>query len=154
MGDPEPVLIHDLLSVCLKALERRLAEHGIRIVRQIDRTSPEVRANREMLRRVIETLLAEAASATIDGGRVRVCVKHSSAAVMLSIKDQGKGMSPEERNTILVNPSRPPCEGALLSLPACRDAILRMGGSIFVNSTPGRGSTFYVTFPPPKQAHL
>jgi signal transduction histidine kinase len=148
--DFEPVLVHDLVSACLKPLERRVAARGLRIVRQIDRTSPEVRADREMLRRVIETLLAEAAEATVDGGRIRVCLKHSRAAVMLSIKDQGEGMSPDVRDALLSDASRPLCEGALLSLPACRDAVVRMGGSIFVNSTPGRGSTFYVTFQPPR----
>ena len=150
MGALEPILIHDLLSVCLKPIERDLADRKVRIVRQIDRTSPEVCLDREQVRLVVVSLLAEAAAATVDGGRLRVCLKHNRAAVMLSIKDQGEGLTAEQRVAILKDASRPACQGAPLTIPECREAVAGMGGSLFVNSTPGRGTTWYATFPPPK----
>ncbi|MBI3450331.1 MAG: hypothetical protein HY049_15630 [Acidobacteria bacterium] len=149
MVDAGPILIHDLLSVCLKHLERRLQGRDVRIVRQIDRTSPEVHADRECLRHVIETILAEAAAVTVDGGRIRVCLKHNRAAVMLSVKDQGPGMPPDARDVILTDTSRARREEAPLTLPECLETIRSMRGTLFVNSAPGKGSTFYATFPPP-----
>jgi len=150
-GGGEPVLIHDLLSLCLKDLERRLAGREVRMVRQIDRTCPEVYHDRAALKGIIETLLAEAAEATMEGGRIRVCLKHNRAAIMLSVKDTGKGLLNEERESILADPDRPPCPGAPLTLHACVGIAKGMGGSLFVNSIPGRGSTFYATFPPPPE---
>jgi len=147
--DAGPILIHDLLSVCLKHLERRLQGRDVRIVRQIDRTSPGIHGDRERLREVVETILAEAAAATTDGGRIRVCLKHSRAAVMLSVKDQGPGLLPGERDTLLTDASRERCADAPLSLYECLQRIRGMRGTLFVNSTPGKGSTFYATFPPP-----
>jgi signal transduction histidine kinase len=99
----------------------------------------------------VVSLLAEAAAATVDRGRVRVCLKHNRAAVMLSIKDQGEGLTAEQRGAILGDVSRPACQGAPMTLPECRDAVAGMGGSLFVNSTPGRGTTWYLTIPPPKR---
>jgi signal transduction histidine kinase len=149
VSQPESVLVSDLLSTCLRALERTLSGRSVGIVRQIDRTVPPIVVDREALRRVIDTLLIEAASSTPEGGRIRVCLKHSSAAIMFSVKDGGPGMSEEAREALLADLSRPPREGAALSLAGCRETIASLGGNLFANSLPGKGSTYYVTFPPP-----
>jgi len=149
VGD-DLVLLHELLSASLRLLERRIAGRRVRIVTQIDRTTPEVRADRERLREVIDTLLAEAAACTRDGGRVRVCLKHNRAALMISIKDDGAGMSRHEAEALFTDADRAPAPGAPLTLVKCRTAASSLGGNVFANAAPGKGSTFYLTLPPPK----
>lgn len=138
------------MSACLKDLERRLAGRDVRIVRQIDRTAPPLIVKLEPLRQVIATLLAEAAAVTPDGGRIRVCLKHSSAAVMLSVKDGGPGMAAEARDALFRDASRAPAPGAPLPPARCLEVVRALDGNLFANSLPGKGSTYYLTLPPPE----
>jgi signal transduction histidine kinase len=150
VSQPESIFVPDLISALLRPLERDLAARSVRIVRQVDRTAPEVVADRASIERMIATLLAEAAASTSDGGRVRVCLKHNRVALMLSVKDQGRGLTPEQRDALFDPAARPRRDGAPLSLAECRDLATSIGGNLFVNSTPGKGSTFYLTLPPPR----
>jgi two-component system sensor histidine kinase VicK len=141
--------IPDLLSALLRPYERSLEERGVRIVRQIDPTTPDLDLDPDRVRQVAETLLAEAAAGTVDGGRVRVCLKHSLGTVMISIKDQGAGLAPGEWERRLEDPARGAVPGAPLTLAACRDAVASLDGHLFANSREGKGSTYYVVLPVP-----
>lgn len=152
MADTEPVSIQDMLSAALKSLEKSGPGRKIRIIRQIDPTAPRLAVDRDLMRKVLDSLLAEAAAGTDKGGRIRVCLKHSPAALMVSIKDQGPGMDPAEWDRRVEDASRPPAPGAPLSLEKCRQAILSLGGNLFANAREGKGITYYVTFPPPPAA--
>jgi signal transduction histidine kinase len=147
---PEPVAIQDLLSGSLKVLERSISSRRLRIVRQIDPTTPSVSADQALLRKVLETLLAEAVAGTMEGGRIRICLKHSRAAVMVSIKEQGPGMEPGEWEKRLADARRPAAPGAPWPLTRCREAVSSLGGNLFSNSRLNKGSTYYVTFPSPQ----
>jgi two-component system sensor histidine kinase VicK len=139
--------IPDLLSALLRPYEKSLEGRGVRIVRQIDPTTPALDLDPDRVRQVAETLLAEAAAGTVDGGRVRVCLKHSPDTVMISIKDQGAGLAPGEWERRLEDPARGAVPGAPLSLAACRDAVASLGGNLFANSRKEKGSTYYVVLP-------
>ncbi len=141
--------IPDLLSALLRPYEKELEGRNVRIVRQIDPTTPSVDLDPDRVRQVAETLLAEAAAGTVDGGRVRICLKHSPGTVMISIKDQGAGMAPGEWERRLEDPARGAAPGAPLRLGACRDAVLSLGGNLFANSREKKGSTYYVVLPSP-----
>lgn len=150
MAEPQPLSIQDLLSGSLKSLEKSVSGRRVRIVRQIDPTTPRVPARRSLMTKVIDTLLAEAASGTSDGGRIRVCLKHNKAAVMISIKDQGPGMDPAQWETRVADSSRPAAPGAPLSLAKCQAAAEKLGGNLFANARPDKGITYYLTFPTPR----
>lgn len=149
MADSEPLSIQDLLSGSLKSLEKSLSGRRVRIVRQIDPTTPPLKVRRSLIQKTIDTLLAEAAAGTRDGGRIRVCLKHNKAAVMISIKDQGPGMDPSQWESRVSDASRPSVSGAPLSLAKCRSAVEKLGGNLFANARPDKGITYYLTFPAP-----
>ena len=141
--------VPDLLSALLRPYEKSLEERGVRIVRQIDPTTPPLHLDPDRVRQVAETLLAEAAAGTVDGGRVRVCLKHSPGTVMISVKDQGAGLAPGEWERRLEDPERGAVPGAPLTLAACRAAVVSLGGNLFANSRQTKGSTYYVVLPAP-----
>lgn len=140
----------ELLSHCLRGLEGHLAGRSVRIVRQIDPTTPPILVDREALKRIVDSLLLEAGDSTPQGSRVRVCLKHNASAVMLSIKDGGPGMTQERLDALLGGTGARVREGASLSPAECGKSILGLGGNFFANSKPGKGSTYYITFPPPE----
>lgn len=111
MPDDGTISLQEVLSASLKALERSHAGRKIRIIRQIDPTTPRLKAGERRVKEILGTLLAEAAAGTEEGGRIRVCLKHSAAAVMVSIKDQGAGMEPGEWERRVADPERPRAPG-------------------------------------------
>jgi signal transduction histidine kinase len=150
LADPQPVSIPEILSALLKRLERSLAERNVKVVRQIDPTTPELQMDRQRLQQVLETLLAEAATGTVEGGRVRVCLKHNAGAIMISIKDQGTGLAPGEWEKRLEDAGRAPVPGAPLALSRCRDEVAALRGVLFANSREDKGSTYYLVLSLPK----
>ncbi len=76
-----------------------------------------------------------------------------SAAILFSIADQGRGIPPDKLELIFeqfqqvdVSDSREK-GGTGLGLAICRNIVQQHGGQIWVESTLGKGSTFYFTLP-------
>jgi signal transduction histidine kinase len=152
MEQAPAISILEVLRSAVRSMERDVADRQISIVRQIDPTAPDMHADESKLRAVVDTLLAEAALGTHDGGRVRICLKHSRGSLMLSIKDQGEGMIEGEWDARLADTSRGPVEGAPLTLIQCKEAVEAMRGNFFANTAATKGSTYYVILPLPDPA--
>jgi signal transduction histidine kinase len=69
----------------------------------------------------------------------------------LFVRDNGPGIAPEHQEKIFLAfrrlHSRKTVEGSGLGLSIVRTAVDRLGGSIRLESKPGKGSTFYVCLP-------
>lgn len=112
-------------------------------------------ADPEMLRRVVINLVSNAIKYTPSGGRVAVEVGADEAAVRLSVSDTGPGISAEDRERIFTrfyrvedaDGRRRRIPGSGLGLAIAKQAVELHGGSIWVESEPGRGSVFQVLIP-------
>lgn len=102
------------------------------------------------LERVFFNILSNAFKFTPDGGEINVeCLQEDSEAI-IKVKDTGIGMTTEEASHVFerfyqVDKVRPKGSGIGLSLS--KAFIEMMGGSISVESTPGKGSTFIIRIP-------
>jgi signal transduction histidine kinase len=109
-----------------------------------------IRADRIKLGRVIGNLLGNAIKFT-DSGGIRVGTRRTDAGVAIAISDTGIGISPENQSRIfdefwqLSDPAR--SKGSGLGLSISKRLIEAMGGTIVVQSTLGKGSTFTITLP-------
>jgi putative PEP-CTERM system histidine kinase len=114
-----------------------------------------VRADRERLARAIGHLLQNALEATPADGRVSVGVVTRGDAAVIEIRDSGVGMDEDFIRTRLFKPFDS-TKGAGMGIGAyeCRETIVAMGGSVEVESAPGKGTTFRLTLPlaPPQPA--
>jgi signal transduction histidine kinase len=102
---------------------------------------------------VIRNLMTNAIKFTNDGGQVSINAEDKGNQWVMYVKDNGIGMS-EDVQRILFDKTAPYTtrgtaneKGTGLGLILCKEFIEKNGGSIWVQSKVGEGSTFYFTLP-------
>jgi two-component system phosphate regulon sensor histidine kinase PhoR len=111
--------------------------------------SSAVLADPSMIDRVIANLLDNATAYTDNGGSIRVRISERDGAVLVAVADTGRGISMEQLPYIFdafYRASRD-SKGSGLGLFIAKTTIESHGGRIWVESTPGKGSTFSFTLP-------
>jgi PAS domain S-box-containing protein len=120
-------------------------------------TVPAVDGNAGRLEQVFLNLLLNAAQAfSADSGEaensIRVSLRSQGDQVVAEVADDGPGIAPELLGRIF-DPfftTKPVGVGTGLGLPICRGIVQTHGGEITVDSKPGHGATFTLTFPASK----
>ncbi|HHM21018.1 MAG TPA: tetratricopeptide repeat protein [Bacteroidetes bacterium] len=85
---------------------------------------------------------------------VKIESKEKDGYYEFSVKDNGIGIDPDYQQKIFEMfkrlHTRDKYEGSGIGLAICKKIVQEYGGDIWVESSAGRGSTFYFTFPVPK----
>jgi two-component system sensor histidine kinase HydH len=82
-----------------------------------------------------------------EGGTVRVRADNGPDGAEISISDSGVGMGPDVRDRLFEPFFTTKARGVGLGLAVCKRIVDAHGGTIAVDSEPGRGSSFTVTVP-------
>lgn len=109
------------------------------------------RWDRLRLERVLQNLLSNAVKYG-RGRPIEVDVSETAAEVVVAVRDQGIGLTPEERETVFerharTESGRRTATGTGLGLWIVRRLVEAHGGRVDVESAPGAGSTFTVRLP-------
>jgi two-component system, cell cycle sensor histidine kinase and response regulator CckA len=115
---------------------------------------PEIMADVGSLEQILMNLVLNARDAIADLGKVtiRTLPIENAQKVLLEITDSGKGID-EATKAKLFHPfftTKEPDKGTGLGLASVQRLMLKMGGSIEVESQPGKGTTFRLVFPAAK----
>jgi PAS domain S-box-containing protein len=122
----------------------------------LDLTAPPSLAavsDRDKLRQVLANLVGNAVKYSRPTGRVEVRLEQHRKHLRMAVRDEGVGIPQPEHQRIFEKFYRldPNMTGGVsgtgLGLYICRELVRRMGGSIWVESTVGSGSTFFVELP-------
>ena len=107
-----------------------------------------IRADRNLLRRIMINLFDNAAKFSPMGSTVTVIRTVTDDEVILSVKDQGIGIDPQYHNMIFTRFYKIDhfSQGAGLGLALCKELAECMGAKITVESELGKGSTFNLIF--------
>ncbi len=113
-----------------------------------------VQADRQRLSQVVLNLLSNAVKYNRAGGTVSVSCDPVTPAgrLRLSVGDTGPGIAPADVAKLFtpferLGAERSGVEGTGIGLALAKRLVEAMGGSIGVESVPGRGSTFFVELP-------
>ncbi len=116
-------------------------------------SSLEVLGDIERVRQILLNLVGNAVKFTPVGGWVMLTCTGDGDLIRFRIQDNGPGI-PADQQEAIFNPFvqlgrrfNRPQEGVGLGLAISRDLARAMGGDIVVESTPGKGSTFWVNLP-------
>ena len=147
----------ELVPLDLNALLRRafdvaaptLEASGVRLAAELKDGLPPVPGDADRLQQVFINLINNALDAMRGGGRLRVETSSEGAAVRVEFADTGEGMSEEVRARIFdpLYTTKEPGRGTGLGLVVVRQVVNEHGGRIEVESRPGRGARFRLTFP-------
>jgi putative PEP-CTERM system histidine kinase len=109
---------------------------------------PSILADRQQIQNVVINLVLNAQDAVSSGGRIRVRTEHRGVRVVLSVSDNGCGMSPAFLKNSLFRPFQSTKKKGLgIGLFQSRAIVQAHGGGIHVESEPGGGTTFLVSLP-------
>lgn len=109
-----------------------------------------VQADRQRLGQVLLNLLSNAVKYNVHGGSVTITVSVPDArSVRVAVADTGPGIPPDRLETVFdpferLDADDTKIEGTGLGLSVARGLVQAMGGRLFVESSPGRGSVFHV----------
>jgi NtrC-family two-component system sensor histidine kinase KinB len=128
-------------------------ENNIDLAADVPEDVPEVRADANKITWVLTNLIANALR--YADSRIAVSARHVGQWVHLSVADDGEGIPPEHQSRIFekfVQIKSPRSVGGTgLGLAICKEIVRAHKGTIWVDSTPGKGSAFTFTLPVAQQ---
>jgi signal transduction histidine kinase len=129
----------------------RATQRGIALGEALDPDLGQIDADQRKVKQVLVNLLSNAVKFSPNGGRVDVRATREDGVVTIAVSDNGAGMSAEELGMIFKEfgqtSSARGHEGTGLGLALAKRIVELHGGRIWVESVPGRGSTFTVALP-------
>jgi signal transduction histidine kinase len=147
----EPTEMMQILEDLSEAFAERAATRGVSIIVEGERSRAMVDPVR--IEQVFANLIDNGLRHAPDSDEVRVEVLDREIETEVRVSDRGPGIPPEDRERIFhrfhrTDRSRSSdTAGTGLGLAITKHLVLRHGGTIRVESTPGRGATFVVTLP-------
>jgi signal transduction histidine kinase len=146
----EPGSLNAEIEQLLDFFSIRAKEAGVEIVRYLDPELPAVRLDRETFRSAVLNLLLNAVQAMEGaGGQLVVRTRPAGLGVLLELIDTGPGMDAETLGKVFGAFYTTKQGGSGLGLPTARKIVEAHGGTIDVESAPGRGTKVTIWLPAP-----
>ena len=149
-----PVRLNAVVKDALELLAHQLKLDGIEVQLTLAEEVPVLGGDPHQLHQVVMNLATNAQQAMRGGeGPRRLSVSTAFEAgpgrVVVVVEDTGPGIPPEIRSRIFEPffTTKPEGQGTGLGLSLCYSIIESHGGSIRVNSQPGRGASFRIELP-------
>ncbi|MCM2254475.1 MAG: ATP-binding protein [Vicinamibacteria bacterium] len=148
-SDYERIDLNKLLADVLSLLEHQLERSKVRVRRELGEGLPLVRGHENKLQQVFFNLILNAKDAMPAGGWLTLVSYADEDTVVVEVRDTGHGIKPEDVKRIY-DPfftTKGIGRGTGLGLAVSYGILQEHGGAIFVESAPGKGTTFQVALP-------
>ena len=150
----EPLDMFDLAESAARTMEPAARDAGVTVTSRLQQSLPRLRADRRALRQVLLNLLSNAIKFTPKDGKVELAIGVDDAGQMtIAVSDTGIGMAPDEIPVALApfgqidSAMTREKTGTGLGLPIVKATVEAHGGTIAIDSTPGKGTTVRLTLP-------
>jgi PAS domain S-box-containing protein len=147
-SDLHEIDLNDGINSTINIIRGHAKKKGVEI--EFERGQlPPVACYPAKLNQVVMNLLSNAIDASPEQGKVTVRTEANNGTIRIEVSDHGHGIPPAIRERIF-DPfftTKPPGEGTGLGLSISYGIIRQHGGTIDVESEPGKGATFTVAIP-------
>jgi len=150
--NPEYFEMVSLIEDTCSLLDDNALQKSIAIQKQLPHNLP-VFADLYMISAVLRNLISNAIKFTRSGGEIIVSAAETATEIVVSVKDNGVGISKERIEKIFSigesesTPGTAKEKGTGLGLILCKEFVEKHGGRIWVESAEGKGSTFSFSIP-------
>ena len=152
-GNKASVSLTRVARRALRGCAATAEKAGLRLVENLPDGLPPVAGDEGRLLQVFDNLLSNAIKFSPNGGQITVTVKDAGQMEQVLVADRGIGIPKDQQERIFerfyqVNGSaRRRFGGAGLGLAIVKRIVEMHGGRVWVDSEPGKGSTFHFTIP-------
>lgn len=147
----QPTQIRELLERCAREMRHLSTRHTLVLDEPMD--LPTIDVDPDRISQVVTNLVSNAIRYSPNGGEIRLRGAVHEGTVMVSVSDQGIGIPADRVERIFEkfyrvdNPVTRAVSGTGLGLAISRELVEAHGGRMWVDSTPGVGSTFSFSLP-------
>ena len=148
----ESIGVPQVIDRALSATSSLFEAKKLTAIRKVDEGLPLITGDNDRLIQVVINLISNAVKFT-DAGTITLAAALREGELAVSVTDSGIGIAPEDQPKVFEKfkqvgdtlTDKP--KGTGLGLPICKEIVEHHGGRIWVESEPGRGSTFTFTLP-------
>jgi signal transduction histidine kinase len=145
--DPRPCDVGAVVRETAALVEHKAREQAITIELDVADELPTTLADPELLKTCLLNLVLNAFEAMPDGGRLRLAARLEAGQLLLLVSDTGVGLTADAAAHALEPYFSTKEAGVGLGLALVRRIIEGHGGTIELDSTPGRGTTVRLRLP-------
>ncbi len=148
--EPRPNDVVSLIDEALQMMQPLARDRKLRLETHLDGVLRPIHADRGRLLQVLSNLVGNAIKFTPEGGQVRVAARDQDDGLLFSVADTGPGIADDVLPHVFDRywqAHRARRSGAGLGLYIVRGIVEAHGGTVWAESRPGEGSTFYFTVP-------
>jgi PAS domain S-box-containing protein len=151
--EPKFINVNHILNECVTLFESVAEQKNIEIISNVS-SSYFIYADGRMMETVCRNILSNALKFTPSGGKVTISItEYINDQLLFRIKDTGVGMSEDKISRLfhigedISTTGTDNEKGTGLGLILCKELVEINHGRIWVESTPGKGTTFYIALP-------
>jgi two-component system phosphate regulon sensor histidine kinase PhoR len=145
------VSVESLVSGSFRRVTHQAEAAGVSIHARLDAELPTLEVDESRIIQVLVNVLDNAIKFSPPGGDVTVSASRGDDVVVISVRDQGVGIRPDELSRIFERFYKSDASrqfgGSGLGLAIAKHIIAAHGGQITATSEPGRGATFTISLP-------
>lgn len=147
------VNLNSVIQEAVLSLEQQIAEKKHRVVERLGEGIPDLWLDRNQSVKIFSNLISNAVKFTPQEGEIVITTSAKDGVVEATVLDQGIGLKKEDQEIIFYrfrqldgSPTRRH-GGVGLGLDLVKRLVEKMEGKIRLESAPGQGSSFYISFP-------
>jgi signal transduction histidine kinase len=150
--EKEPIDLEALLQYCIALLQHKADAKHQKI--ELQAKPVVMNCSRERMWRVISNLVGNAIKFSPEGETISVALKQEANQILISVQDRGIGIPSNMQDRVFdlftdakrKGTAGEPSHG--LGLAVSKQIVEAHGGKIWLDSEPGRGTAFHITFSP------
>jgi len=146
----EYVQLEGILRYTLDMLQGQIKAKRLKVQTDLAPSLPALRANPVRLRQVLDNVVGNAIKYSNHGGEVTISIKAEDEQLILQVTDNGPGIATGDQPHIFdkfYRGTNTKEEGSGLGLAIVKTIVDAHQGRIWVESTPGKGSSFFIVLP-------
>lgn len=148
----EFVQLEGILRYTINMLQGQINAKHLTVRTELGEALPAIRANPIRLRQVLDNIIGNAIKYSYEGGEIIITINAEGNQVILEVTDQGPGIPPADQPHIFDKFYRASnissdVEGSGLGLAIVKNIVENHQGRIWVESTLGQGSSFFIVLP-------